>query len=86
MKVAFVSAFPVVPANEGARSRILQLTRAVRSLGHEVHFIYVDGTIATDFDAAGHEAEFGPHHLHRVSRQGVASAPDFPAILVSRLA
>lgn len=70
MKVAFVSAFPVVPANEGARSRILQLTRAVRGLGHEVHFIHVDGTIATDFDLAGHEAEFGPDHLHLVSRQG----------------
>ena len=69
MKVAFVSAFPVVPANEGARSRILQLTRAVRSLGHEVHFVHVDGTIAADFDRAGHEAEFGPDHLHLVSRQ-----------------
>ncbi|WP_142780598.1 glycosyltransferase family 4 protein [Agrobacterium sp. T29] len=68
MKVAFVSAFPVVPANEGARSRILQLARAVRSLGHEVHFVHVAGTIAADFDREGHEAEFGPDHLHLVSR------------------
>lgn len=69
MKVAFVSAFPVVPANEGARSRILQLTRAVRSLGHEVHFLFVDGTIDAQFDRAGHEAEFGSDHLHLVSRR-----------------
>jgi polysaccharide biosynthesis protein PslH len=67
MKVAFVSAFPVVPANEGARSRILQLARAVRSLGHEVHFVHVAGTIAADFDRAAHEVEFGPDHLHLVS-------------------
>ncbi|KDR87061.1 glycosyl transferase family 1 [Agrobacterium sp. TS43] len=69
MKVAFVSAIPAVPASEGNRSRILQLTRAVRSLGHEVHFVYVDTPIAADFDPVVHEAEFGSGRLHFVSRQ-----------------
>lgn len=69
MKVAFVSAIPAVPASEGNRSRILQLTRAVRSLGHEVHFVYVDTPIAADFGPAAHEAEFSSGRLHFVSRQ-----------------
>lgn len=69
MKVAFVSAIPAVPASEGNRSRILQLTRAVRSLGHEVHFVYIDTPIAADFDPATHEAEFGSGRLHFISRQ-----------------
>ncbi|MGV2019255.1 glycosyltransferase family 4 protein [Agrobacterium sp. 22-223-1] len=69
MKVAFVSAIPAVPASEGNRSRILQLTRAVRSLGHEVHFVYVDTPIAADFDPVVHEVEFGSGRLHFVSRQ-----------------
>ncbi|HBT70669.1 MAG TPA: glycosyl transferase family 1 [Agrobacterium sp.] len=69
MKVAFVSAISAVPANEGNRSRILQLTRAVRRLGHDVHFVYIDTPIIADFDPAAHEAEFGSGHLHFVSRQ-----------------
>lgn len=69
MKVAFVSAIPALPASEGNRSRILQLTRAVRSLGHEVHFAYVDTPIAIDFNSALHEAEFGSQYVHFVSRQ-----------------
>ena len=69
MKVAFVSVFPAVPANEGARNRILQLTRAVRSLGHEVHFVYVDTPMIADFDPAAHEVEFGAGHMHVVSRE-----------------
>ncbi|KJF73075.1 glycosyltransferase [Agrobacterium arsenijevicii] len=69
MRVAFVSLFPAVPANEGARNKILQLTRAVRSLGHEVHFVYVDTPMIADFDPAAHEAEFGTGHMHFVSRE-----------------
>lgn len=69
MKVALVSAIPAIPASEGNRSRILQLTRAVRNLGHELHFIYVDTTIAADFDSSAHEAEFGCGRLHLISRQ-----------------
>jgi glycosyltransferase involved in cell wall biosynthesis len=69
MKIAFVSAIPAVPASEGNRSRILQLTRAVRSLGHEVHFVYIDTPMVLDFDSAAHEAEFGPQYVHFVSRQ-----------------
>ncbi|MCZ7481032.1 glycosyltransferase family 4 protein [Rhizobium rhizogenes] len=69
MRVAFVSAIPAVPANAGNRSRILQLTRAVRSLGHDVHFVYIDTPIIADFDPAAHEVEFGSGHLHFVSRK-----------------
>lgn len=69
MKVALVSAIPAVPASEGNRSRILQLTRAVRNLGHELHFIYVDTPIAADFNSTAHEAEFGCGYLHLISRQ-----------------
>ncbi|MCZ7487808.1 glycosyltransferase family 4 protein [Rhizobium rhizogenes] len=69
MRFVFVSAFPAVPANEGNRSRILQLTRAVRSLGNEVHFAYVNTPMATDFDLTAHEAEFGSGRVHFISRE-----------------
>ncbi|MCZ7493777.1 glycosyltransferase family 4 protein [Agrobacterium rhizogenes] len=69
MKVAFVSAIPAVPASEGNRSRILQLTRAVRALGHEVHFAYVETPMVLDFDPAAHEAEFGKGCFHLISRR-----------------
>ncbi|WP_080857406.1 glycosyltransferase family 4 protein, partial [Agrobacterium deltaense] len=69
MKVAFVSAIPAVPASEGNRSRILQLTRAVRALGHEVHFAYVETPMVLDFDPAAHETEFGKGCFHLISRR-----------------
>ena len=69
MKVAFVSAIPAVPASEGNRARILQLTRAVRALGHEVHFAYVETPMVLDFDPAAHEAEFGKGCFHLISRR-----------------
>ncbi|WKL22854.1 glycosyltransferase family 4 protein [Agrobacterium tumefaciens] len=69
MKIAFISAIPAVPASEGNRSRILQLTRAVRSLGHEVHFVYVDTPMVLDFEEEAHAAEFTSGCFHKVTRR-----------------
>lgn len=59
MKIAFISAIPVVPAHEGNSSRILNLCRAVRALGHEVYFIFPQANPSDDLDREGHAAEFG---------------------------
>ncbi|MCW0980862.1 glycosyltransferase family 4 protein [Agrobacterium sp. BT-220-3] len=69
MKIAFISAIPAVPASEGNRSRILQLTRAVRSLGHEVHFVYVDTPMVLDFEEEAHAAEFTSACFHKITRR-----------------
>lgn len=60
MKIAFISAIPVVPAHEGNSSRILNLCRAVRALGHEVYFIFPQANPSDDLDWEGHAIEFGP--------------------------
>lgn len=59
MKVAFVSSIPLFPTTEGNRRRTLNLARAVRSLGHEVQFIFLPSWATPDLDRADHEAEFG---------------------------
>lgn len=69
MKIAFISAIPAVPASEGNRSRILQLTRAVRALGHEVHFVYVDTPMVLDFEEEAHATEFSIGYFHKITRR-----------------
>jgi glycosyltransferase involved in cell wall biosynthesis len=69
MKIAFISAIPAVPASEGNRSRILQLTRAVRALGHEVHFVYVDTPMVLDFEEEAHATEFTQACFHKITRR-----------------
>ncbi|MGP4671909.1 glycosyltransferase family 4 protein [Agrobacterium salinitolerans] len=69
MKIAFISAIPAVPASEGNRSRILQLTRSVRALGHEVHFVYVDTPMVLDFEEEAHATEFTPACFHKITRR-----------------
>ncbi len=59
MKIAFVSSIPVFPTTEGNRRRTLNLTRAVRLLGHEVQFVFLPSRAMPDLDRAEHEAEFG---------------------------
>jgi len=59
MKIAFISAIPVVPAHEGNSSRILNLCRAVRALGHDVYFIYPQANPSDYLDPEGHRVEFG---------------------------
>lgn len=59
MKIAMLSFFPAFPANDGARSRILNLARAMKSDGHDVFFVYLPVWSLTDVDFAMHEREFG---------------------------
>ncbi|OJF95290.1 glycosyltransferase family 4 protein [Pararhizobium antarcticum] len=59
MKIAFISPIPVVPAFEGNSSRILNLCRAVRALGHDVYFIHPQSGSSSGLDREGHIAEFG---------------------------
>lgn len=66
MKVALVSSHPAFPANEGNRSRIQQLARAVMQLGHELTFILLP-VAASDTDHAAHEAAFGPGRYVRIA-------------------
>lgn len=67
MKVAVISPIAVVPAYEGNSCRILNLCRALRSLGHEVVFVYPQAYRSGDVDDAGHVAEFGPDHFVKVT-------------------
>lgn len=63
MKVAFISSIPVFPTTEGNRRRTLNLARAVRSLGHEVRFVFLPSRATPELDRAAHEAEFGADGL-----------------------
>ena len=58
MKVVLVSSFPAFPTNAGNRSRIRQLAAAIRELGHELTFVYLESPWE-DCDDAAHEAAFG---------------------------
>ncbi|MEJ5989471.1 glycosyltransferase [Ramlibacter sp. PS3R-8] len=57
MKVVLVSSFPAFPTSAGNRSRIRQLAAAVRELGHELTFVYLESPWEACDDAA-HEAAF----------------------------
>ncbi|MCC2674662.1 MAG: glycosyl transferase group 1 family protein [Ramlibacter sp.] len=58
MKVVLVSSFPAFPTSAGNRSRIRQLAAAVRELGHELTFVYLESPWEACDDTA-HEASFG---------------------------
>lgn len=58
MKVVLVSSFPAFPTTAGNRSRIRQLAAAVRELGHELTFVYLESPWEACDDAA-HETAFG---------------------------
>lgn len=57
MKVVLVSSFPAFPTSAGNRSRIRQLAAAVRELGHELTFVYLESPWEACDDAA-HAAAF----------------------------
>jgi glycosyltransferase involved in cell wall biosynthesis len=59
MKVVLVSSVPAFPTTAGNRSRIRELARAVRELGHELTFVQLPVSKDTG-DAAAHEAAYGP--------------------------
>ncbi len=69
MRVAILSAFPLFPTTEGNRSRILNLCRALRRLGHDVHVVYMPTrTPDVSFDAAAHVEELGRDNFHVLER------------------
>lgn len=76
MKVAILSSFPVFPTNEGARSRILNLARAVKCLGHEVWFVYLPTWSLAEIDRTTHEQEFGSDRF--LSLKGKVSHSTMP--------
>lgn len=64
MKIAMVSPVPPLPCNGGNRARILNLSRSLRGMGHEIHFIYLDMWDWEVSDSAAMAAEFGEARLH----------------------
>ncbi|ANB75647.1 hypothetical protein AYM40_25230 [Paraburkholderia phytofirmans OLGA172] len=72
MKVAIVSPIPLFPLNAGNRSRVLNLARAIRSLGHEVHFAYLETRQPEGIDIEAHRDEFGIAGVTVLRRTGAA--------------
>lgn len=59
MKIAVVTSYPVVPTIEGNSRRILNLTRFLRELGHDVYLILLPLRSDASIDVEGHLNEFG---------------------------
>ncbi|WP_246637421.1 glycosyltransferase [Burkholderia catarinensis] len=74
MKVAIVSPIPLFPVNAGNRSRVLNLARAVKSLGCDVHFVYLEARQTGGMDLEAHRQEFGTDHVSILRRAGLALA------------
>jgi len=72
VKVAIVSPIPLFPLNAGNRSRVLNLARTIRSLGHEVHFIYLESRQPEPFDMEAHLNEFETAGVTVLRRSGSA--------------
>ena len=60
MKLVLISGFPLFPVNQGNRSRILALVRAIRELGGELTFVLVPRGVPDLYDRDAHVAEFAP--------------------------
>lgn len=71
-RIALVSSVPVFPTSEGNRRRILNLGRALRSLGHRVDFVFLPSRSLPRLDLASHEAEFGPGQVHALTQGSAA--------------
>lgn len=67
MKIVVMSCIPAFPTHEGNRSRILSLTRAIRSLGHELCFVVLPTEIINPYDREAHVAEFGAGNFVELS-------------------
>lgn len=70
MKILMVSPTPACPPTAGNRARILALARAVRELGHELHFAYLTPRGADTVTRDEHRAEFGADHFHSLDLDG----------------
>lgn len=68
MRIVLVSGFPAFPTTAGNRSRIRQLATALRELGHELTFVYLESRWEACDDAA-HEAAFGPEGYVRIGKR-----------------
>lgn len=71
--VAIVSSVPVFPTLGGNRVRILEFAKALKELGHQVHFIYLPQR-RQPIDIQAHEDFFGCQNFHRLSNGGVMGA------------
>ena len=67
MRVALLTNYPAFPTTSGNRSRILGLARAVRELGHELHFVFLPSMRGDDVDDEAHRQEFGAGNFTRLS-------------------
>ena len=74
MKVAIVSPIPLFPVNAGNRSRVLNLARAVKSLGCDVHFVYLESRQTGGMDLDAQRREFGADGVSILRRAGLALA------------
>ncbi len=69
MKIVLVTSIPAFPTNAGNRSRILELARAVRALGHDLTFVSLP--VSKDQgDIAAHQAEFGAQNYVQIANSG----------------
>ena len=68
MRIVLVSGFPAFPTTAGNRSRIRQLATAIRDLGHELTFVYLESRWEACDDAA-HEAAFGREGYVRIRKK-----------------
>lgn len=73
-KIAFISPIPLFPAEGGNRVRLLNLLRAARDLGHEVHFILMPSRQLGAFDEAAHRAFFPGGRFRLLSRPSLGEA------------
>ena len=68
MDIAVVSFVSCFPTEWGSRRRILNLTRALRRLGHNVSFIYLSNSQMASGLVQAHQSEFGPGHFHMLEQ------------------
>lgn len=86
MKVALISGVPAFPTNGGNRSRILQMATAIKSLGHELVFIYLPMR-NYEIDDLAHQLAFGTKNYIKISNGGfiTASMQYFRADIFSKI-
>lgn len=73
-----MSSYAAIPAVEGNSRRILNLTRALRELGHDVHFILLPSGLSPSPDIEGHVREFGDDRFVRLEPDPIYKLLYFP--------
>src|SRR3954471_11000402 len=72
-KVLVISSVLVVPPHSGSKARILGVARALRQIGHEVHFAFVATSAHEPREWNLHEIESGRGTAHLLLAEGPAS-------------